>query len=207
MFYNMLTINSKPGKRMASFGYMREVAEWMATEKNVPAMGFTNIAGPIYQVHLISLYESMRNFDQMNSEYLQNEWFTDWFKRAGKAVRWKTLSSRLGRVFRRTEMEVDVQLLAIYSMILTPGRRYPGVDHLGKLAEHLENTYNLPAEVIADEVGNSYRHYLSLSFDNLDSYDNFLPALMKDEAYGNWFGEAVEFMDPTTMDVELMRRV
>ena len=48
MYYNVLTLNNKQGKRLASFNLLRELATWMTETKGVPTLGFTNFTGPVY---------------------------------------------------------------------------------------------------------------------------------------------------------------
>ena len=75
------------------------------------------------------------------------------------------------------------------------GKRYAGIAHLKKLAEHINHNYNFEAEVLGNVTGKIYQSFLIVKYENLAQGEEFNENLGKDESFQEWFDESVDLFD------------
>lgn len=90
---------------------------------------------------------------------------------------------------------------------ITPGQMVPALGMLNKLADHYEATYGRPVDILSLEGGLHYRHYITISYDNLEQYDTVQAALANDEAYGQWTVDMMGMFDNRTIEKGIGRYV
>ena len=59
MVYGTVTIGTKPGKRFEGIAKLVEFAKWASEKYDAPTQILGNLAGQVYQNHIVTQYKSM----------------------------------------------------------------------------------------------------------------------------------------------------
>lgn len=78
------------------------------------------------------------------------------------------------------------------SITMTPGKRFQGIEHLKRLAEHVSSSYGTPAQVLVSETGKVYQSFFLVQYESLAQYEQVMEKFSGDEVYLAWFKEAAE---------------
>jgi hypothetical protein len=67
-----------------------------------------------------------------------------------------------------------------YTVTLVPGNRFPGIEHMKKLAKMLGDKYGTPTEVLGNEAGQVYECHFVTRYESLAQYEEVNEKLYAD---------------------------
>ncbi len=99
MYYCAITIATKPGARWAGVDHLKKLAKWMTDKYGLPTQVLGNVAGPIYQNHIVSRYESMAQIEEIQAKIYADPEFTEWFQGSGDLLAWQEATNTIYEAF------------------------------------------------------------------------------------------------------------
>jgi len=82
-----------------------------------------------------------------------------------------------------------------YTIATKPGKRYAAIEHLKKLAKHMQDTYGVEAQVLGNMGGRVYQNYLVTRYDNLAQFEQVSDKLRSDKGFQDWFAASVDLLE------------
>lgn len=82
-----------------------------------------------------------------------------------------------------------------YTLATKPGKRYAAIDHLKKLAQHMQDTYGVPSEVTGNLGGRVYQNHLVMRLESLAQLEQINQQLRSDKGFQEWFVASVELLE------------
>lgn len=99
MYYGVVTVHTKPGKRFAGIDKLKELATWIKEKYGTPTQVLGNGTGPIYENHVVTQYDSLAQMEEVNRSLAQDEAFQKWFAEADELIEWWESTSQYFIVF------------------------------------------------------------------------------------------------------------
>lgn len=95
----------------------------------------------------------------------------------------------------------------VIGITLMPGKRFEGVEHMKKFAGHMKEAYGVSSEVLGNETGMVYRHFMVSRYESLAQYEETNAKVFDDPKYLEWFTEGKDagYYDWSSADTQLFR--
>jgi hypothetical protein len=98
MYYQTITIGTKPGVRLQAIEGMKKYAAWAKEKYDVPTQVLGNMAGNVYENHIVQTFASLDQMHKFGEEQGQDPEFSQWFEENKDVLDWKTARINLFNV-------------------------------------------------------------------------------------------------------------
>lgn len=99
MYYTVITVTTKPGKRFQGIEHLKKFASWVKEKYTIPTEILGNMDGLIYQNHIVLRYENLAQMEEVTEKLLADPEYLDWFQKGTDLLGWIDARQAIFQVF------------------------------------------------------------------------------------------------------------
>ena len=186
---------------MNGVAHLKKLEQIARDEHGLASRVYLGIAhGPTNLIGFITPYESMAALVKTGDAVGSGPSFQAWSEEAVEFLDLASAEWETYRILRDGGGNASANFLNTIGVHITPGKMGAAHEMLNKLAEHYEETYGRPVDILSLEGGLHYHHFITISYDTLEQYDAVQAALQDDDAYAQWAVDMMGMFDNRTIE-------
>ena len=99
MYYNAITVSTKPGVRFQGIEHLKKLADWFGTKYDIETQVLGNLNGRIYRNHVVSRFESLAQMESTYEKILADDEYLAWFNEGKDLFEWSGSTQTTYQVF------------------------------------------------------------------------------------------------------------
>lgn len=90
MYYQTITIGTKPSVRLEGIALMKNYAAWAKEKYDVSTQVLGNVAGNLYENHVVQSFDTLEQMEKFGVESGKDPEFMQWFEESKDLLDWKS---------------------------------------------------------------------------------------------------------------------
>jgi len=99
MYYNAITVSTKPGVRFQGIEHLKKLADWFGAKYDIETQVLGNLNGRIYRNHVVSRFESLAQMESTYEKMLVDDEYLAWFNEGKDLFEWSVSTQTTYQVF------------------------------------------------------------------------------------------------------------
>ena len=94
MYYQIMTIATRPGVRLRGIEHLKKLAVWAEQKYNFKSQVVGNVGGAVYQNYLVSSFDSLDNAQKITRAMVSDPEYGEWFEESMELFEWSGITIR-----------------------------------------------------------------------------------------------------------------